>query len=209
MKRYQKLLIGIVLGFATCFFAINTAAPSQSMNPAINTVDRQFVSNQISLVNYQQQAESELRVKQDTTISQGFELKKFAAILSGDNVYPNPASTPASGVVGAALNGNRLIVRGGFHSLSSPLRDYATDPVSPPNPNITSAVHIHRGTSSQNGPFQYALQVQLDRDGLGGTVKGEYTLTDEQLQALMSDGLYVDLHTKGFRTGEIRGILKA
>lgn len=207
VKRYQKLLLGIFLGLVTCFFAISTAAPSQSMNP--RSVDQQFVSNQVSLVNYQQQSESALMAQQETLVAQSLELKRFAAILAGDNVYPNPASTQASGVVGAALNGNRLIVRGGFRGLSSPLRDYATDPATPPNPNITSAVHIHRGTPTQNGPFQYALQVQLDPDGLGGTVKGEYTLTDEQLQALNGGGLYVDLHTKGSRAGELRGILKA
>jgi hypothetical protein len=209
VSRYQKLLIGVVLSIATFVFAVSTVPSSQAINPASSPLDMQFVTNQISLITYQQQAESVLLAKQEVIVAQSIELKRFAAIMTGDGVYPNPASTQASGVVGAALNGNRLIVRGGFRDLSSPLRDYASDPVNPPNPNITSAVHIHKGTSAQNGPFQYALQVQLDRDRLGGTVKGEYTLTDEQLQALMSGGLYVDLHTKGFRGGEIRGILKA
>ncbi|PZO44118.1 MAG: CHRD domain-containing protein [Pseudanabaena frigida] len=209
VKRYQKFLVGIVLGIATCFFAISTTAPVQSMNSTMNSVNTQFVENQISLINYQQQAESELIAQNSTLVSQALELKRFAAILSGDEIYPTPSTTLATGVVGAALNGNRLIVRGGFRALSSPLRDYATDPLNPPNPKITSGVHIHRGTPAQNGPFQYALDVQVNADGLSGNVKGEYTLTDEQLQALNSGGLYVDLHTKGFRTGELRGILKA
>ena len=205
VKKYQKLLGIIVLGIVTCFFAVSMAAPSQSMNSTVNAVDSQ------TLVNYQQQAESELIAQNGTMVSQGLtlELKRFAAILSGDAIYPSPVETKAFGVVGAALNGNRLIVRGGFRSLSSNLRDYTTDPAVPPNPSITSGVHIHRGTANQNGPFQYALEVQLNTDGLSGNVKGEYTLTDEQLQALNSGGIYVDLHTKGFRAGELRGILKA
>ncbi len=207
VRKYQKLLFGVVLSIATCLFAISTAAPSQSMNP----IDSQSLSTQMSLINYQQQAESELISQNGTLISQGLapNLKRFAAILSGDNIYPKPVETMAWGVVGAALNGNRLIVRGGFRGLSTTLRDYATDPLVPPNPNITSGIHIHRGTANQNGPFQYALEVLPNTDGLSGNVRGEYTLTDEQLQALNTGGLYVDLHTKGFRAGELRGILKA
>lgn len=209
IKKYQKLLFGVVLSIATCFFAIGTTAPSQSMNSAANPLDAHALTNQVSLINYQQQAETELIAQSGTLVSQAIELKRFAAILSGDNVYPSSVETKAYGVLGAALNSNRLIVRGGFFGLSSPLRDYAADPVSPPNPKITSGVHIHRGTSNQNGPFQYALEIQIKADGLSGNVKGEYTLTDEQLQALNSGGLYVDIHTKGFRAGELRGILKA
>ena len=110
-------------------------------------------------------------------------------------------------MLGAALIGDRLILCGSFYGLNSPLSDYATDPVAPPNPNITSAVHIHKGSANANAPFQYALQVQINADGVSGNVKGEYKLTDEQLQALNSGGLYVDIHTKSNRAGELRGIL--
>jgi hypothetical protein len=207
IRKYQKFVIAVILGLFTCFMAI--ATPSHAINPTTQPLELQFISNQIRLTSYQQQAESILLAEQGTAIAQGFELTRFSAVLSADDVFPNPASTIASGAVGAALNGNRLIVRGGFRDLSSPLRDYAIDSVNPPNPNITSAVHIHKGTSAQNGPFQYALQVELDASGLSGSLKGEFSLTDEQLQALKSGGLYVDLHTKGFRAGELRGILKA
>lgn len=209
IKKYQKVLFGLVLSIAACLFAIATTAPSQSMNSIANSLDTQVSINQVSLINYQQQAERELIAQNSTSVSQAIVLKRFAAILSGDNIYPSSVETKAYGVIGAALNGNRLIVRGGFFGLSSPLRDYAADPASPPNPKITSGVHIHRGTSNQNGPFQYALEIQVNAGGLSGNVKGEYTLTDEQLQALNSGELYVDIHTKGFRGGELRGILKA
>lgn len=205
LKKYQRLLIGIFLGLITCFFAVNIAAPSQSINP----VDTQLLSNESRLINYQQQAESVLIAQGSMSSQSSYLLKRFSAILSADDVYPNAASTFSTGAIGAVLNGNRLVLRGDYRSLSSPPRDYAIDPPSPPNPKITSGVHIHRGSAKENGPFQYALEIQPQSDGLNGRVKGELTLTDEQLQALNSGGLYVDLHTKNFRAGELRGILKA
>ncbi|MGB3790205.1 MAG: CHRD domain-containing protein [Phormidesmis sp.] len=116
-------------------------------------------------------------------------------------------NTPARGAVGAVLSGNRLIVRGSFKMLSSDMRNYATDPVNPPNADITSAFHIHQGTPMENGPFQYALNVMLDDDGRSGSAMGEYTLTEEQMQALASNQLYVDIHTTKNRGGELRGTL--
>ncbi|MBD2177933.1 CHRD domain-containing protein [Pseudanabaena sp. FACHB-1998] len=205
-RRYQKFLFGLVLGLTICLLAINSNAPAQSHNLSSAIINSQIATS-TTLATYQQQAEAEL-IAQNNLISQSTSFTRFAAILSGDEVYPNPVSTTAAGVVGAALRGNRLIVRGGFYNLSSPLRDYATDPLDPPNPKITSGVHIHRGAANANGPFQYALEVKVNPDNVSGNVKGEYTLTDEQLQALNSGGLYVDIHTKSNRAGELRGILK-
>lgn len=206
-KRYQKFLYSIFLGIAICLLAINVSSPAQSHNFLAQTSGSQLTNTAISLANYQQQAEAELR-SQENWVSQSPIFTRFAAILSGAEVYPNPASTSAAGVVGAALSGDRLIVRGGFYDLSSPLRDYATDPLVPPNPNVTSGIHIHKGAANANGPFQYALQVTVNSDNVSGNVKGEYKLTDEQLQSLNSGGLYVDIHTKSNRAGELRGILK-
>ncbi len=205
-SRYHKFLSRLVLGITICLLAINFNAPAQSHNVESAIVNSQIDAS-ISLAIYQQQAESEL-ISQNNLISQSTNFTRFAAILSGDEVYPSPVSTTAGGTLGAALSGNRLVVRGDFHNLSSALRDYATDPLNPPNPKITSGVHIHQGAANANGPFQYALQVQVNPDGISGRVKGEYELTDAQLQALNSQGLYVDIHTKSNRAGELRGILK-
>ncbi|WP_347404983.1 CHRD domain-containing protein [Nodosilinea sp. LEGE 06152] len=131
----------------------------------------------------------------------------YVAMLSSQNVVPNSPVTNARGVVGAALAGDRLVVRGSFRELTSAMRDYGTDPVDPPNPNITSAFHVHRGSPSENGPFQYALEVTMDDTGRGGSAMGDYTLTPEQLQALQNGMLYIDLHTTRNRGGELRGIL--
>lgn len=135
-------------------------------------------------------------------------LTRYVAVMTKDGVVPSAASTNAFGTAGAALVGDRLVMRGDFSNLSSPLRDYTTDPATPPNPNITSGIHIHRGEPTANGPFQYALQVSPSASGLQGRFMGEYTLTPEQLEALANGRLYVDLHTRQNRTGELRGVLK-
>ncbi|MDX1977137.1 MAG: CHRD domain-containing protein [Pseudanabaenaceae cyanobacterium bins.68] len=132
----------------------------------------------------------------------------YSASLNANEIVPSPVNTGASGEVGAVLIGDRLVVRGGFRNLSSQLRDYATDPLNPPNPNITSGIHLHRGAANENGPFQFALSVNLEPGLLSGSFKGETKLNQEQIQALTSGKMYVDLHTKANRAGELRGILK-
>ncbi len=205
MNKYKKMLFNLFLGVASCLFLIGIAMPSMSINST-----NEFASQRENIVHYQQEAKAAL-LAQQTLIAQQpeFTIKTFAAVLTGEAIVPRPVSTGATGAVGVALINNRLVVRGDFSNLSSGLRDYATDPLTPPNPNITSGIHIHRGTPQENGPFQYALQVELMADGLNGRVRGEYTLSEEQIQALNSGNLYIDLHTKAYRAGELRGVLKS
>jgi len=218
LKASQKLLFRVFLGIATCFFAVSVAVPARSMPPvnlasdftttpvswSIDSAPRLLEVDRAQLAADQQQAQSLLMAQGST----GQSVKIYAAVLTGNEIYPMPAATRATGAIGAALTGDRLIVRGSFRDFSTPLRDYATDSLIPPNPNITSAAHIHRGTATENGPFQYALTVELEPDGLSGKIKGEYMLTAEQIQVLGNGGLYVDMHTRGFRGGEVRGVLK-
>jgi hypothetical protein len=218
LKAYQKLLFQVFLGMATCFLAVSVAVPARSMHPvnlasdftttplswSINSAPRQLDVDRAQLATDQQQAQAVLMAQGSPSQS----VRVYAAVLTGSEIYPLPAATRATGAIGAALAGDRLVVRGSFRDLSTPLRNYATDPLIPPNPNITSAAHIHRGTSTENGPFQYALTVELEPSGLNGKIKGEYMLTAEQIQALGNGGLYVDMHTTGFRGGEVRGVLQ-
>jgi hypothetical protein len=138
----------------------------------------------------------------------GKSMKRYSVNLSNSGVVPNAPSTSAMGMAEATLMGNRLMVKGRFSGLSSALRDYTTDPTNPPNPKITSAVHIHRGEATENGPFQFALNVMMSEKGMSGQFNGEYTLSSEQLQALMAGNLYIDLHTKQNRAGELRGYFR-
>lgn len=202
MNKAKRGLFNFLLGTIACVLLIGlSTAPSFSRSAQPTQI--QAPINQ-HLMTDLQAAESVLIAQGMSTSS----MQLYAAILTKNSVVASTPSTFATGVAGAALVGDRLVVRGDFGQLSSALRDYATDPLNPPNPNITSAVHIHRGEPNQNGPFQYALTVTLNDTGMGGRFAGEYTLTAEQLQALSEGKLYVDIHTKQNRAGELRGIFR-
>ncbi|MBF2028602.1 MAG: CHRD domain-containing protein [Oscillatoriales cyanobacterium C42_A2020_001] len=199
MRRTQRTLFNFLLSAMTCLLLISTSAPVFSKTDLQPTA--------IAPVHQS--------INQDATadwLAQGMMMdkatKRYEAVLSSKNVVPNAPSTSATGKVKAMLKGDRLMVQGSFADLSSPLRDYVADPVNPPNPKITSAAHIHRGNPDQNGPFQYALTVDLNKSGLGGKLSGMYPLTSEQLQALSEGKLYIDIHTQKNRAGELRGILQ-
>ncbi len=212
--RLKNLLLGVlscllVVGFCSPSIGMMSQATlSQSPKQVEQSLAESLTLGEVIDANLQA-AESVLiaqgQIAQGRSMSSG--LRSYVAIMSPNNVVPSSPATLARGVVGAVLSGDRLIVRGSFRELSSTLRDYATDPVDPPNPNITSAFHIHRGMPNENGPFQYALQVMLDESGRKGSAMGEYTLTAEQLEALNNNMLYVDLHTSRNRGGELRAVL--
>ena len=224
MKRRRKSLVSLMLGLITCLMIVGVSTPSLSKSVDSNLfVPTATASHSMSaaiapqLTRHLQEAETVLLAQTepapapttDTAPMPSAIMVKYVAVMTGNNVAPSPASTYAFGSAGAALIGNRFVIRGDFSGLSSPLRDFATDPVNPPNPNVTSGIHVHRGEPSKNGPFQYALTVETGADQLSGRFKGEYMLTEEQLQALSNGTLYMDLHTKQNRVGELRGIFKA
>ncbi|MBD2102681.1 CHRD domain-containing protein [Leptolyngbya sp. FACHB-261] len=223
MNKAKQTLLNLFLGVITCLLVVGVSTPSLSTitsnlsNSSIQNGDAKtfsasqsaqpaLVQNPINqyLMSDLQEAESVLMAQSMPTRN----LQRYAVILTKNNVVPAAPSTSATGVVGAVLVGERLVVRGDFGGLSSALRDYTTDPVNPPNPKITSAVHIHQGEPNQNGPFQYALTVTPNEAGMGGRLAGEYTLTSEQLQALADGKLYVDLHSQRNRAGELRGTFR-
>ena len=220
MNKTRQTLLSFFLGAITCVLIVGISTPSLGKITSILSVQsgnaQSFSTSQYAqpaqiqnpinqeLMSDLQEAESVLMAQGRT----GRPFQRYAAILTSKNVVPNNPSTSATGVAGATLVGERLIIRGDFNRLSSALRDYGSDPVSPPNPKITSAAHIHQGDPNQNGPFQYALTVTLKENGRSGRLAGEYTLTSEQLQALSNGKLYVDIHTKQNRAGELRGILR-
>ncbi|MBE9182499.1 CHRD domain-containing protein [Oculatella sp. LEGE 06141] len=212
MNKARRILVNVVLGAVTCLFCVGLSSPlmGTSASPTVQssltpsnaapfqrTVERHLAQNL-------QNAESAI-VAQGMT---GSTMTRYVAVMTKEEVVPSTPSTFAFGAAGAVLMGDRLIIRGDFSNLASPLRDFATDPVDPPNPNITSGIHIHQGDVTVNGPFQYALNVDLGNNETTGRFSGEYTLTGEQLQALSNGMLYVDIHTAQNRGGELRGILQ-
>ncbi|MGP1375255.1 MAG: CHRD domain-containing protein [Almyronema sp.] len=206
-KTMRLLLLGtlsclLLTGWLSPLWGKATAALSLASPPLAQQVEADLFLGQTLT--------TDLAAARTTLLAQSASplLQSYVAVMSEANVVPDAPETMARGAVGAVLSAdNRLVVRGSFKNLSSPMRDYATDPVNPPNPNITSAFHIHQGNPTENGPFQYALDVMLDETGRGGSASGEYTLTPEQVQALAAGRLYVDIHTTQNRGGELRAIL--
>ncbi|MBW4461048.1 MAG: CHRD domain-containing protein [Nodosilinea sp. WJT8-NPBG4] len=215
MLRERKHLRNSLIALATCLFVTVLYSPllgrvmaqAPQVTPAMAATPWSGAPSDTFAVG--EQIDANLAAAKAPLLAQGLNepIVTYIAMLSGQNVVPKAAKTDARGVVGAALSGNRLVVRGSFRELSSAPRDYATDPLDPPNPNITSAFHVHRGSASENGPFQYALDVTMNANGRGGSAMGDYTLTPEQLQALQNGTLYIDFHTSRYRAGELRGIL--
>jgi hypothetical protein len=210
--KVNKLLRNLMVGLAAfvCIAAIATPSAANGPSTALSAdvLDAQFAPIMMH------QAEMNVREAESVLLSQNQMAQAdmaspmtYVAIMRRNEVVPTPRSTfYAYGTGGAALVGNTLIVRGDFTNLTSPLRDYATDPLDPPNPNITSGVHIHQGEPDVNGPFLYALDVTLRDSEMNGRFMGEYELTSEQLQALQNGTLYMDIHTTSNRAGELRGI---
>ena len=128
------------------------------------------------------------------TVSDGPIPETYLALLLGANEVP-PVTTAAAGGVTAVLTGTELVVTGRFDDLES---DY----------NASIGSHLHGGAVGENGPVRYALTPTLDADNRGGTFeKDSNTLT---VRATFADSLrnglvYVNIHTVGNPTGEIRG----
>lgn len=111
--------------------------------------------------------------------------------LSGQNEVP-PTNSTATGEARASLDGNELTIRGSFDGLSSEL-------IAAPS------AHVHEGAAGAAGPIVFNLVVDPDDDNRGGDFSLTATLTDDQKQALLDGGYYVNVHTIEFPNGEIRG----
>lgn len=203
MNQLRQQLRYLIIGAIACLFAVGVTTLSQ---PA-----RSYQATAFGSAQNVQVASEELQQVESDLIAQGMTSRtamRYVAVLTKDEVVPMAASSKGFGAAEAILMGDRLMVRGNFTNLSSPLRNYATDPLNPPNPNITSGVHIHQGEPTANGPFQFALQVSPNQSGLQGQFMGEYPLSQAQRQALVDGKMYMDIHTKQNRAGELRGIFK-
>jgi hypothetical protein len=219
MNKTKRILFNIFLGTVTCLlligssnFPVNHNAFALIFNPSMGeTTLKNQVSPSVTQGLLASNLMANLNEAESTLMAQGASgqtVTRYVAVLKRSDIVPTTPSTSAFGAAGAVLVGDRLVIRGDFSNLSSDLRDYATDPLDPPNPNITSAIHVHRGEPTENGPFQYALTVTPNETGRAGRFSGEYTLTSEQRQALSVGQLYVDIHTTRNRGGELRGIFQ-
>lgn len=134
----------------------------------------------------------------DSTDLGNSELKPNNLPLEESQQTSNVVNTASTGNFSAILNSNRLVVLGNFSDLTSPLLPIGgADPVGNPE----SAIHIHIGAAGMNGPIIRNLTV----DEAGGEFSGAFDLSDQQVETLISDGLYVNVHTQNNPSGELRG----
>lgn len=115
------------------------------------------------------------------------------AELSGENEVP-PTNSTATGEATAALDGNQLTVEGSFEGLTSDLVSGAS-------------AHIHENVPGANGPIVFDLIVDADDDNKSGTFSLTTTLGNNQVQDLITEQYYINIHTTSFPDGEIRGQL--
>jgi len=90
------------------------------------------------------------------------------------------------GEVILTLNGNKLEVSGTFSDMSS----------------IATGAHLHNGPPAQPGPVVHTLEID---EAIGGEISASLELTDEQVEALRNNALYVQVHSVNNAPGELRG----
>ena len=90
------------------------------------------------------------------------------------------------GEVILTLSGNTLEVSGTFSNMSS----------------IATGAHLHNGPPAQPGPVVHTLEID---EATGGEISASLELTDEQVEALRSNALYVQVHSVNNAPGELRG----
>ena len=90
------------------------------------------------------------------------------------------------GEVILTLSGNTLEVSGTFTGMSS----------------IATGAHLHNGPPAQPGPVVHTLEID---EATGGEISASLELSDEQVEALRNNALYVQVHSVDNAPGELRG----
>jgi len=127
--------------------------------------------------------------------------KDYAAYLTGENQMPS-VFTQAYGVLFFEEENDSLTVWGGFEGITSGV-----------DTTVGGGMHIHAGLAGQNGGVLFPISVDFNEDRTSGQVlplKNQFALTEEQEEILENHGMYVNVHSTDFKSGEIRGqILEA
>lgn len=116
----------------------------------------------------------------------------------GSNEVP-PIDSTGWGTVLAEVNGNQAVLSGSFSGLSSAV---AVD--------IAGGAHIHQAPAGTNGSVLVPLFSQLSADSLSGVFIPDSNLFDageNSLMDLWQAGLYVNIHSQNYTSGELRGQL--
>lgn len=123
----------------------------------------------------------------------------FYAHLTGTQENPS-VMTNARGVIMAELSADEILtLHGSFQGLES---DFAAQ--------IAGGSHIHSAQAGQNGGVIFALNADPSiglRMADYSIDSNSYALDPDQVDMLFSRGLYVNVHSMQFTSGEIRGQL--
>ena len=120
----------------------------------------------------------------------------YTMSLLGSNEAPAVVST-GQGALNLEVLGDQLVVTGAFSGLSGEF-----------DANIAGGAHLHAGLAGQNGGIQIPLVADVDADLKSGVFTAEnntFDLTDELKAALEGRGLYANIHTTIYPSGELRG----
>lgn len=123
----------------------------------------------------------------------------YGSNLGGINENPNAIKTTGNGFLLYEVCGNELVATGSF-----------TDLISDFDASIMGGSHLHLGDAGSNGPIAQVLNANVADDLRSGFYRAEenrFTLDSAQLAALMTGGLYFNLHSLNYPAGEIRGQL--
>jgi hypothetical protein len=118
------------------------------------------------------------------------------ASFNGQNEV-QPIQSDASGSALVEINTNRITVSGGFENLESHL-----------NTDIEGGVHIHEGSPAVNGGIELIIQTNLATDSMNGAFLASQNTFEAEMsdvQGLMDEDRYFNIHSRGLPGGELRG----
>lgn len=111
----------------------------------------------------------------------------------------DPTTSSATGGLIAERVQDMLTVSGWFNGTDSIV-----------DTNIVGGVHLHSGTAGTSGDVEFVISTDFETGMTGGSFwasDNTFSMTGTQMEALMDEGLYLNIHTVGFGTGELRGQL--
>ncbi len=120
----------------------------------------------------------------------------YQANLFGSNQIPSVMSD-GQGTIMLELAGNQAVLSGSISNLSSAI---ATD--------IAGGAHLHLGLAGSEGPVLIPINLTLSADSTSAEIlqsDNTFMLEDEDIAALQSEGVYVNVHTQNWPSGEVRG----
>lgn len=121
----------------------------------------------------------------------------FTAPLSGASETPRPVDTDAGGMLIFEVTGNKVIGHGSFSGLGSAV-----------DSSIAGGAHLHDAVAGSSSGVKFLLDTDFSADATAGTylaANNTFEFSSGQLDTLRDRGFYVNIHTTGVGSGELRG----